>query len=202
MHSSNGSLPFTVLDSDFMAQSPVSLSRALLGQYLYCQPNDQSVIQKPTLLKIVETEAYTQDDPACHAYQKTNGRAKVLYEGPGTAYVYFIYGMHYCFNVVCGPKGYGAAVLIRALEPLSNSELKTHGPARLCKSLGIRTDTHNGLCLLTEDNPVVLLQGEPPEENKVVVSTRIGISKAKDYPWRFSIKDNLWVRKTLAIAFL
>lgn len=142
---------------------------------------------------IVETEAYTADDPACHAYNQKTGRAAVLYDHPGTAYVYLIYGMHDCLNVVTEPHGTAGAVLFRALEPPKDMTFKTHGPGRLTKALNIRREAFNGKPLTCPSNGLYLTQGTPVCETQIVQTTRIGITKAADYPWRFYVKDNRWV---------
>lgn len=186
-----GSLPQAshLVSATFLAQPTVPLARQLLGHTLWL-----NTLEAPGIwLRIVETEAYTADDPACHAYQKNTGRAAMLYQPPGTAYVYQIYGMYYCLNIITEPEGIAGAVLIRALEPLHHPELKTHGPGRLCKALGLNTGLHNGHSLLDLENAVVLVQGPPVAEEQVVTTTRIGLSKAVDFPWRFYERGNPWV---------
>lgn len=153
--------------------------------------------------RIVETEAYTADDPACHAYNRKTGRAEMLYTHPGTAYVYLIYGMYNCLNVVTEPHGVAGAVLFRALEPLfepvSESQyaqperLRTNGPGRLTKALDIDRQTFNGLPLTQTGSGLYLAAGTPLSDKAVVQTTRIGITKAVEYPWRFYIRDNAWV---------
>lgn len=157
---------------------------------------------KTIRVKIVETEAYDQTDAASHAYNGRTPRADVMFGPAGHLYVYFTYGMHYCCNVVAGPKGYGAGVLIRAVEPLEGEttlekrragragiEL-TNGPAKLCQALGIdrRMNGHN----LSESSLRLIVQ-PPISEDDIVTTTRVGISKAKDVPWRFYVKDNKYV---------
>jgi DNA-3-methyladenine glycosylase len=118
-------------------------------------------------------------------------------------YVYFTYGMHYCCNVVSGPVGTGAGVLIRAVEPVNGTELLqenrnktgielTNGPAKLCQALGIQRDM-NGHDL--EQNPMRLVIRPAVEAQQIVASTRVGISKAVDVPWRFYLKGNPYVSK-------
>jgi DNA-3-methyladenine glycosylase len=144
---------------------------------------------------IVETEAYHDSEPACHAYVGLTARTRVLFGPPGRAYVYRSYGIHACLNAVCEPEGVGAAVLIRALEPLEGVEVMRErrgverledlcsGPGKLTQALGIEVE-HNG-CDLAR-GPV--LTGSAPRrwrEVEVAVSKRIGITKATDLPWRF-----------------
>jgi DNA-3-methyladenine glycosylase len=137
---------------------------------------------------IVETEAYHFSEPACHAYVGVTPRTGVLHGPPGTAYVYRSYGIHALLNAVCEPEGVGAAVLIRALEPLSGlEEMRArrgagelcNGPGKLTQALGIEL-TENGSSLV--DGPVRILRGEPLE---YVTGPRIGITKAAELPWRF-----------------
>jgi DNA-3-methyladenine glycosylase len=154
--------------------------------------------------RIVETEAYDQTDAASHSYKGRTPRTDVMFGPAGHLYVYFTYGMHYCCNVAIGPEGHGAAVLIRALEPLSGDDIMrknrngrsgielTNGPAKVCQALQIGKQL-NGHDL--SKPPLVLEPVEPVEDSEVVQTTRIGISQAKDEPWRFYIKDNLWVSK-------
>ncbi len=154
--------------------------------------------------RIVETEAYDQTDAASHSYRPATQRTQVMFDKPGHLYVYFTYGMHYCCNVVVGPKGYGAAVLIRAVEPLGGQQIMaslrrgrsgyelTNGPAKLCQALDINKSL-NGHYL--KDSPLKLIIGNPLLANQIVQTTRIGITQAKDVPWRFYIKDNPYVSK-------
>jgi DNA-3-methyladenine glycosylase len=103
--------------------------------------------------------------------------------------------MYHCLNVVTEPEGTAGAVLFRALEPVEPATLtaKTHGPGRLTRALNIRREFHNELDMTNPTSPLQLLAGEPVDDANIVQTTRIGISLAKDYPWRFYIKDNPWV---------
>jgi DNA-3-methyladenine glycosylase len=149
---------------------------------------------EPERFVIVETEAYTEDDPACHAYGRKEGRAKMLYESPGLAYVYLIYGIHHCLNVVTEAKGTAGAVLFRALEPVDSARVSTHGPGRLTKALGITTQAHNGIDLTNPASPYYLAaSGSRPDPDEITTTTRIGISKAVDFPWRFYLTNSPYV---------
>ncbi len=151
---------------------------------------------------IVETEAYTENDPACHANRGKTPRNAAMFGPAGTAYVYLIYGMHYCFNVVTGKEGIGEAVLIRALEPIKgvpqmeeargtrDAKLLCAGPGRLCQALGITT-SDNGISLLGET--IFLNRGKKPQS--IVTASRIGISAGQDLPYRFYIAGNKFVSK-------
>jgi DNA-3-methyladenine glycosylase len=137
---------------------------------------------------IVETEAYHYSEPACHAYVGVTPRTGVLHGPPGTAYVYRSYGIHALLNAVCEPEGIGAAVLIRALEPLEGlGEMRsrrdagelTNGPGKLTQALGIEL-SENDTSLVT--GPIRIVRGE---RLPYVTGPRIGITKAADLPWRF-----------------
>lgn len=151
--------------------------------------------------KIVETEAYDQTDVASHSYKGKTQRTEVMFGPAGHLYVYFTYGMHYCCNIVVGEVGYGAAVLIRAIEPLSGVDIieqkrrksgveTTNGPAKLCQALGIDTRM-NGHDLTKGDLKLII--NPALAKNMIVQTTRIGISQGKDTPWRFYIEGNPYV---------
>ena len=155
--------------------------------------------------RIVETEAYLgPHDPACHAAAGLTARTRTLRGPPGTAYVYFIYGMHWCFNAVTREEGHGSAVLVRALEPLSGLELMrrrrgvdrdvelTSGPARLCDAFAI-TRAQDGASL--QRGALRILQGINVPDEDVVVGPRIGIRKAAEWPLRFSVRGNRFVSR-------
>lgn len=155
--------------------------------------------------RIVETEAYDQSDVASHSYRGETQRTKVMFGRPGHLYVYFTYGMHYCCNVVVGSEGYGAAVLIRALEPISGEKAMqnrrgrggkeaTNGPAKLCQALGIdkALNGHDLSC-----PPLKLIIKPPLRQRDIVQTTRIGIAHGKDVPWRFYIRENPYVSKVI-----
>jgi DNA-3-methyladenine glycosylase len=153
---------------------------------------------------IVETEAYDQADAASHSYKGQTPRTEVMFGPPGHLYVYFTYGMHYCCNVVTDAPGHGSAVLIRAIEPLEGSEQMaqnrqgkqgielTNGPAKLCQALRIDKQW-NGHDLRRRPLQLVLRPALP--QTDVVQTTRIGISEAKDVPWRFYIRGNPFVSR-------
>jgi DNA-3-methyladenine glycosylase len=157
-------------------------------------------------VRIVETEAYHQDDPASHSYRGLTMRTAPMFKEGGYIYVYFTYGMHYCVNMVVGQKGVGEAVLIRAAEPVKGVEIMkahrgvenihrlTNGPAKLTQALGIISTELSGERLGPKS-----LQLKPPQEpinpKDIVASPRIGIKQAVDNPWRFYIKDSPFVSK-------
>jgi DNA-3-methyladenine glycosylase len=138
----------------------------------------------------VETEAYRPEDPACHAYNGPTMRNRTMFGGPGLAYVYLSYGTHRLLNVVCEGEGVGSAVLIRGLRPLEGRELMarrrgrhsdlTNGPGRLTQALGVDL-SHDGHDLTGGE--LTISAGEPPTE--IVATTRIGITRGTDLPWRY-----------------
>lgn len=154
--------------------------------------------------RIVETEAYDQTDAASHSYKGQTPRTDVMFGPSGHLYVYFTYGMHYCCNVVVGGAGHGAAVLIRAVEPLAGEDVMsrnrrgatgktlTDGPAKLCQALAIDKRL-NGHDLRTAPLRLIIRPPLPPAA--IVQTTRIGISRAADVPWRFYEGRNIYVSK-------
>ena len=152
--------------------------------------------------RIVETESYHQEEPACHAFVGITERTRTLYGPPGRAYVYFSYGMHSLLNAVSEPEGVGAAVLIRALEPVEGIDLMRErrglqapealcsGPGKLTQALGIGLEL-NGSSLL--DGPVEILERE--RQPRIVTGERVGITKAADLPWRFCDADSRHVSR-------
>jgi DNA-3-methyladenine glycosylase len=172
----------------FYDRPVVEVARALLG----CV-----VRHGETAGVIVETEAYHMAEPACHAYVGLTARTSTLFGPPGRAYVYRSYGIHALLNAVCEPEGVGAAVLIRALEPLAGLELMRarrgvedlcSGPGKLTQALGITLE-ENGTDLAA--GPVAI-EAPPPGWSPVdvVAGTRIGITKAVELPWRFCVAGN------------
>ncbi len=143
---------------------------------------------------IVETEAYRPEDPACHAYKGPTVRNRTIFGRPGLAYVYLSYGVHKLLNAVCEGEGVGSAVLIRALRPLEGLEIMsrrrkrgTHlcdGPGRLTQALGIEL-VQDGADLT--DGTLYVLRGDAPE-GEIVSTTRIGISRGTELPWRYLVE--------------
>ncbi|MCB0496815.1 MAG: DNA-3-methyladenine glycosylase [Cyclobacteriaceae bacterium] len=191
--------------SFYTNENVVEVARNLIGCRLYTQLG--GVLTGGI---IVETEAYNgRTDKACHAFpEKRTERTSVMYEQGGVAYVYFVYGMHYLFNIVTHKKGFADAVLIRAIEPLEgveemmlrrgknvSSKLLTGGPARLSEALGI-DKSMNGLSLL--DSTVWVEEPLPQISYKIGASTRIGVDYAGEdalLPWRFYAIGNKFVSK-------
>ena len=163
---------------------------ALLGALL--------VREDGRVARIIETEAYTQDDPASHSHRGRTARNAAMFARAGTCYVYRSHGLHWCMNIVTGAEGTGEAVLVRAVEPVvglaamvaargwEGRRLRdlANGPGKLCVALGI-TSEHDGLDLLDPASAIFLSRGEPVAPAHVLVTPRIGITKAADWPRRF-----------------
>jgi DNA-3-methyladenine glycosylase len=190
-----------VLGRSFYARSTEKVARDLLGTVLECESVDGIASGM-----IVETEAYVgEHDAACHAAVGRTARTAPLYGPPGTAYVYFIYGMYWCVNAVTRAEGLPSAVLIRALEPLDGIALmrsrrpRAHrdvdlcnGPGKLCLALGIGPE-HNSHDLLTP--PLRIRSGIKFPDRSVAVTPRIGITKAADWPLRWIVRGNPYVSR-------
>ncbi|SNR84769.1 DNA-3-methyladenine glycosylase [Haloechinothrix alba] len=171
---------------------PVAACPVLLGSVLEATSADGTVAAR-----VVEVEAYCgTDDPASHAYRGRTARNAVMWGPAGHLYVYFVYGLHFCANVVCAGDGQAGAVLLRAAEITDGQDLATarrpaarsardlaRGPARLTAALGL-TREHNGVDLTAADSPVRLRAGERPEPGEVEHGPRVGVAAAGDVPWR------------------
>jgi len=183
----------TLLHKTFFDRSVHEVAPELIGATLTC--NGVGGI-------IVEVEAYHHTDPAAHSYNGPTPRNAVMFGPPGFAYVYRSYGIHWCVNVVCEPKGSASAVLIRALEPteglaamrrrrgLSDVRLLCSGPGRLCEALGV-TGAHNALAIDRPPFSIRARQAEP----KIAVGPRIGITKAVEHPWRYGLAGSRYLSK-------
>ncbi len=190
------------LDRSFYDRDTELVARDLLGAILECRTR-----QGVATARIVETEAYIgEHDLACHATAGRTARTAPLYGPPGNAYVYFIYGMYWCFNAVTRRKDEPGAVLVRAVEPLTGIELMrsrrpkvrrdvdlTNGPGKLCLALGI-DGRHN--CKSLQRPPLLIRCGEVVPDRAVTVTPRIGITRSADWPLRWFISDNPYVSKT------
>jgi len=200
------------LTREFYARDTLVVAKDLLGKILVHEVN--GVILRG---KIVETEAYIGPiDKACHAYGgKRTPRVETLYGIPGIAYVYFIYGMYHCFNVITKEEGSPEGVLIRAIEPidginvmanlrfkkdynkLTKAQIKnlTTGPSKLCIAMNINKE-NNKQDLCTSHLYIEEIENENEEKITIAEVKRVGIDyaqEAKDFLWRFYIKDNIWV---------
>lgn len=177
------------LERDFYLQNTILVAQNLLGSYLVHINNNIEQIGK-----IVEVEAYLgSHDLACHSAKGKTKRTQIMFGPPGFSYVYLIYGMHHCFNIVTEPEGQGSAVLVRAVEPIKNIYARTNGPGLLCKAMEITTKL-NGHDLLSND----LYIAKNCEKISFIKKPRIGVAYAKDWAFellRFYIKDNPYVSK-------
>ncbi len=187
------------------------MARELLGKVLVRQTIDEYRTGR-----IVEVEAYLgEDDPAAHAAAGSTARNSVIFGPPGHAYVYFIYGNHYCLNVSCEPEGRAGCILFRALEPLagidemaesrgieisSDKDLPklTSGPGRLCEAFAITRKRDNGSDL-TDSSGSLWIGDDGYRASRILVTPRIGITKAAEHPLRYLLEGNRFVsgRKTL-----
>ena len=177
------------------------VAREMLGAVLECE-TPQGLASGI----IVETEAYLgEHDLACHAAAGRTLRTEQLYGSPGTSYVYFIYGMYWCFNAVTREEGLPSAVLVRGLEPLDGISLMhkrrprikkdvdlANGPGKLCTALGI-AGAMSGKVL--QRKPIVIREGEPVSDDRVEITTRIGITRSADWPLRWIIRGNRFVSR-------
>ncbi len=203
---------FTPLPHDFYLQPTLAAGRALLGKTLVRRLDDGSLATG----RIVETEAYTTNDPACHAFRGMTARNKTMFGPPGRCYIHLNYGLHYCINAVTAPEGVAEAVLIRALEPLlgaadmhrrrfpGEAEVSeeiarrdtrlTSGPGRLSQALAVGK-TFDGTDLTDAAGPLFFADGPAVDEADVVTTTRIGITKGADLLWRFYVRSSPFVSR-------
>lgn len=187
-------MPALIANIDFFASAP-EVARQLIGVTLLVEGVGG---------RIVETEAYAPEDPASHSFSGITQRNAPMFGPPAHAYVYRSYGLHWCLNFVCGEVGHGAAVLIRALQPLEgvtqmqqrrgleSSRLLCAGPGRLCQALAISA-AHNGMNLAAL--PFMLISPMTPQV--VVAGARIGISRAVTTPWRFALENSPYLSRPL-----
>lgn len=195
-------MPFSV---EFYKKPTIQVAKNLLGTFLAHESTQGMAVGR-----IVETEAYLYNDPSCHGFRGETPRNKPMFGPPGHAYIYFIYGMYHCFNVVTAPVGVGEAVLIRSLEPVEGIDLMQQrrqrtaihelasGPGKLVIAMGL-TREMNGANLIT--SPLKILPREsfpqkyPARKLPVVTTTRIGISSGNHLPLRFYLKDNPFISR-------
>ena len=209
----------TPLTRSFYLQPTLVVARRLLGKTLVRRFPDGIV----STGRIVETEAYTTDDPACHAFRGKTERNQAMFGPPGHAYIHMNYGLHYCINAVTAAEGSAEAVLIRAIEPLENASalfrnyygevaaedafspdyLETTaraekrlgaGPGRLSKSLMVDR-TFDNADLTDAESPLFIVEGKEVPEEDIFTTTRIGITKGADLPWRFYVRSSGFISK-------
>ncbi|MBU0560374.1 MAG: DNA-3-methyladenine glycosylase [Bacteroidetes bacterium] len=202
----NFSVSTNKLPQEFYSRHVTDVAKDLLGKVL-CRTVSGQILSG----KIVEVEAYSKDgDEASHSFKEKNKRNSIMFEGGGILYVYLIYGIHFCMNIVTGDKNSGCAVLVRAVEPLTNIDIMmknrfgealpndkslahaTNGPAKLCKAFNVDL-AQNGISLLSSE--IYLTEGFEVSEDEIGNSKRVGISKSKELDWRFYLKGNRFVSK-------
>ncbi|HUT74503.1 MAG TPA: DNA-3-methyladenine glycosylase [Armatimonadota bacterium] len=191
----------------FYRDSTIAVARALLGQVLVHDTPEGRVCGR-----IVETEAYLEGDPACHAVRregerwvaKMTARNRQMFGPPGHAYVYFIYGAHHCLNVVTREEGVAEAVLIRAVEPVAGIELMrlrrgigddrnlASGPGKLTQAFGIGI-MHNGADLTR--GPLRIEPGGAVTDDRIAARPRVGVKPGCDQPWRFVMRGSPWASR-------
>jgi len=186
---------------DLLQGPAVDVAPRLLGSTVISDIGGERVAAR-----IVEVEAYAGEgqDPASHAHRGQTRRNASMFAGPGTAYIYFTYGMHWCLNVAVGPVGEGSAVLLRAAAVVDGTDAArarrrspsgtvpsdrdlARGPARLCQALGV-TRAEDGLDLLDAASPLRLVRGAPVTAG-VARGPRVGVREAADRPWRWWVQD-------------
>jgi DNA-3-methyladenine glycosylase len=196
----------SILDSKFFEGDVHIIAESLLGKIFVRKLNGNILSGK-----IVEVEVYDGlTDEASHAFNGKTKRNEVMFKQGGLLYVYFTYGMHFCANVVTGNVDDPKAVLLRGIEPLKGIELMsinrygkksftqkefinlTNGPAKLCKAFGIER-FENGMDLTGET--IFILDSPKLSKSEIITSTRIGVNKSINLPWRYYIKNNPFVSK-------
>lgn len=194
------------LERNFYTRDVITVAEELLGKILVKKDGRQFLAGR-----IVEVEAYDgRTDEAAHTFTGKTKRNEIMFGEGGFFYVYFTYGTHFCCNVVTGWKNHGTAVLIRAVEPISGIKKMsinrfgrnllnekerfnlTNGPGKVCQAMGINK-THYGIDL-TGDK-IFILDNPNLGRDQIVITKRVGIKKSADLPWRFYIKDNLYVSR-------
>lgn len=203
-----------ILSQDFYEQDTHTVAKALLGKLLVVRSRPEYSLEDPlaqvTIGRIVEVEAYCGEDPAAHFTASKGGSVEVratprsapMFEDPGRAYVYFIYGMYEMLNFVTEPKGTPGAVLIRAVEPLAGESLMsfrrknqkkenwTNGPGRLTRAMGIEM-SHNRESLM---GPKIFVMDDGFQiRGEILCSPRVGLNQGKDLPWRYFLSDSQYV---------
>ncbi|MBC8134605.1 MAG: DNA-3-methyladenine glycosylase [Fibrella sp.] len=200
------------MERSFYEEPTLLAARRLLGGLVVRRFADGEI----AVGRVVETEAYTVGDPACHAFRGKSRANAAMWGPPGRAYVHINYGLHYCLNAVTAPEGVPEAVLIRAIEPVqgavrlfrnytgqvdvTGSEASSDkrigaGPGRLTRAMAITKPDFDGHDLTDGDSCLFLAQGKSVNDDEVTTTTRIGITKGADYPWRFYVTASRWVSR-------
>ena len=182
-----------VVPPTFWARPAIELAQTALGMTL-CRRLSRGTVMRG---QIVEVEAYGgANDQASHAYRGQTSANRAMFGPPGTAYIYFIYGLHHCFNIVTGPAGDASALLVRGLEPISNIVGRTDGPGRLGTALHITRELDGELL----DGGMLWLEfgASPLSPDRIAVTSRIGIDRAGEaasWPWRYLVNENPFVSR-------
>ena len=196
------------LQKTFFERNVLTVAKELLDKiFIYADKN----LNQKLSAKIIEVEAYDgKIDKASHSFNGITKRNEIMFNSGGFLYVYFTYGIHYCANIVTGKKGEGSAVLLRAMEPISGVDVfykrrfdgdiidkrKFHnllnGPGKICQAFNLNS-THNGLDITK--NSIYILDGPKIPSNEIVKTKRIGIKKPVELPWRFYIKNSIYISK-------
>ncbi len=197
---------FKRLSTDFFSRDTVEVGKDLLGRYLIKETNKGNIIGK-----IIEVEAYLgTNDKACHAYNyKKTEKTQVMYMKPGTFYVYFIYGVYFCLNVITEPKHIPCAIFVRKIHPIEGIDLmlenrpvkigRNHknlvdGPSKLCMAFNITKEKYNGKDSCTENSKLYFSQGKKILDKQIILGKRIGVEYAeedKDRLLRFTLEQEL-----------
>lgn len=188
------------MTADPLAGSADEAARSLLGCHLIRQIGDDRIV-----VRIVEVEAYDQNDPASHSFHGQSARNRAMFGPAGHAYIYFTYGMYYCLNITAGVEGFGAGVLIRAVEPLEGMDSIerrrgrtgpdcVNGPAKLCLALDIDMSLYGHDLALP---PLQLERSSLRRGERVAAAERIGISKAVERLRRYGIAGNPYLSRPL-----
>jgi DNA-3-methyladenine glycosylase len=196
-----------ILPRSFFDRDARQVGRDLLGKVLVRRQG-----RKRLAGRIVEVEAYLgESDPAAHAYCGLTARNRVLFGPPGHAYVYFIYGNHYCLNVSCQSEGHAGCVLFRALEPIGGitemqrargqiiPRLLTSGPGRLSEAMGITRERDNGKDLTSSKSDLFIAE-DGYRHVRVLTTARVGITKAAERPLRYVIDGNEFVSRKVPVV--
>lgn len=185
-----------MLAESFYQRETSEVAQDLLGKILCFRPTSKKLFKG----RIVEVEAYLgTKDPACHTFNgRKTERVQSMYLPGGYAYIYLIYGIHHCLNVVTRDTEHPEAVLIRALEPIAPLTLNTNGPGKLCKAFGL-SRKQDGLCLFSPKSTLWIEEDDfKLKRSDIVKAPRIGVEYAKEaaqWPLRFFIKGNAYVSR-------
>ena len=177
---------------DFFYRHSKLVAPDLIGCYLIKKNNEKSQVKGV----IVETEAYSQEEEACHGFRKKTESNKSLFGKPGTFYIYKSYGIHHCLNIVTDKENFASGVLIRAVFVSKNNERLASGPGLVAKIFGVDI-SFNSLEVLNNKSLWISQRDSTVEQKDLIQTTRIGISKAKNIKWRWYLKNSRSVSKRL-----